>query len=399
MTYPWGRRLVASALSAFLVALLAHAANLVAFTISYLSSQTPPPALTLLVQISGLFSVTSVITVALLFLAFLFFSQRTWTVIVASAVAAFIAGGIGSLILVGGQYGSLPEGIFGFVLFYIVFAATLASTAGRYWYGLFVRYNGVGLANRKVALVRIPASNLKDGLVSHIERTEINSAKADEQWDEYVAALVRSGWSTVEVKPADKHADSVFVEDTAVVLDSVAVITLPGAESRRAEIEGAELALREQGLRLEHIEAPGTLDGGDVLIVGKTVYVGRSDRTNAEGVRQLRGIASELGFTVIAVPVAKTLHLKSAVSALPDGTVIGHPDFVPDTSVFERFLAVPEPEGASVVELSPDTVLMSAAAPKTAELIGDLGYTVVTVDISEFEKLEGCVTCLSIRIG
>jgi dimethylargininase len=135
-----------------------------------------------------------------------------------------------------------------------------------------------------------------------------------------------------------------------------------------------------------------------VLKIGTTVFVGRGGRTNADGIRQFRRIAAELGFTVVAVPVSKVLHLKSAVTALPDGTVLGYPPLVEHPELFDRFLPVPEESGCAVVELAPDTVLMASSAPRTAELLEDLGYRVVAVDISEFEKLEGCVTCLSVRI-
>jgi dimethylargininase len=154
----------------------------------------------------------------------------------------------------------------------------------------------------------------------------------------------------------------------------------------------------ELGLAVARIELPGTLDGGDVLKVGATVYVGRGGRTNAEGIRQLRAIVRTLGYDVVAVPTTKVLHLKSAVTALPDGTVIGYPPLVDDPAIFDRFLPVPEEAGAHVVVLAEDTVLMAASAPRSAALIENLGYRVVTVDIGEFEKLEGCVTCLSVRI-
>jgi dimethylargininase len=156
--------------------------------------------------------------------------------------------------------------------------------------------------------------------------------------------------------------------------------------------------VRSLKLKVTRIELPGTLDGGDVLKVGKTVYVGRGGRTNAEGVRQLRGIVAPLGYTVVAVPVTMALHLKSSVTALPDGTVIGYLPVVDQPTLFERFLAVPEIGGLGVVALSNDTVLMAASAPRSAEMIADLGYRVITVDISEFEKLEGSVTCLSVRV-
>jgi dimethylargininase len=190
----------------------------------------------------------------------------------------------------------------------------------------------------------------------------------------------------------------VFVEDTVVIFGDTAVITSPGAETRRSETAGVEDTVRELGLRVTRIELPGTLDGGDVLKVGKTVYVGRGGRTNAEGIRQLRAIVTHLGYTVVAVPVTKVLHLKSGVTALPDGTILGYPPLVDNPDMFDRFLAVPEETGVAVVVLNDDTVLMAESAPKSAALVADLGYRVVTVDISEFEKLEGCVTCLSVRI-
>ncbi|TWI52455.1 dimethylargininase [Pseudomonas duriflava] len=132
--------------------------------------------------------------------------------------------------------------------------------------------------------------------------------------------------------------------------------------------------------------------------VGDTIYVGRSARTNSEGIRQLRTLLRPLGARVIAVPVTTVLHLKTAVTALPDGTVIGYLPHVAEPGLFPHFMAVPEPSGAHVIILDDNSVLMAASAPQTRTLIESLGYRVVTVDISEFEKLEGCVTCLSIRI-
>ena len=154
----------------------------------------------------------------------------------------------------------------------------------------------------------------------------------------------------------------------------------------------------DQRYSVERIEAPGTLDGGDVLKVGETVYVGRGGRTNGEGIRQLRAILAPHGMNVIAVPITKVLHLKSAVTALPDGTIIGYEPLVDDTRVFDRFRPVPEESGAHVVDLGDGRLLMAADAPRSAELFRDLGYDPVLVDIGEFQKLEGCVTCLSVRL-
>ena len=131
---------------------------------------------------------------------------------------------------------------------------------------------------------------------------------------------------------------------------------------------------------------------------GRTVWVGVGGRSNASGIEQLRTALSGHRVEVVAVPVTKVLHLKSAVTALPDGSIIGYPPLVDDPGVWDRFLAVPEEAGAHVVLLGGTAVLMSAAAPRTAQLLEARGLDVTTVDISEFEKVEGCVTCLSVRL-
>ncbi len=197
---------------------------------------------------------------------------------------------------------------------------------------------------------------------------------------------------------ADELPDSVFVEDAVVVFGDLAVVTRPGADSRKPETASTRDAVRTLGMEIVEITAPGTLEGGDVLKVGTTVYVGRGGRTNAAGIAQLRALLVPRGWTVVAVPMTKALHLKTAVSALPDGTVIGWAPFVDEPRLLDRFLPVPEPEGAAVVVLDPTTVLISASAPRTAAFMADLGYRVVMSEVSEFEKLEGCVTCLSVRI-
>jgi dimethylargininase len=248
------------------------------------------------------------------------------------------------------------------------------------------------------ALVRRPVASLAEGQITHIERVPIDQALAVRQWEGYLEALQREGCATTVVDAAPDAPDSVFIEDAVVIFGDTAVLANAGAPSRRGEIAGADTAVRGLGLMVERIEAPGILDGGDVLKVGTTVYVGQGTRTNAEGLRQLAEIIEPLGFDVVAVPVTRALHLKSAVTALPDGTVIGYLPLVDDPARFAHFLPVPEPEGTAVVLLDATTLLMSAAAPRTAELLTGLGYRIVPVDISEFEKLEGCVTCLSVRV-
>jgi dimethylargininase len=248
------------------------------------------------------------------------------------------------------------------------------------------------------AVIRQPGPRLAEGIVTHIARHALDLDLAGRQWSAYVEALHGAGWQTIEVPAADDCPDAVFVEDTVVVVENLAVMTRPGADLRRPEIAGTEQVLTALGYRIERITTPGTLDGGDVLKVADTIYVGCGGRTNGDGIRQLRHLLEPLGAHVIGVPISKVLHLKSAVTALPDGTVIGYPPLVDEPRMFPHFLAVPEESGAHVVVLGEDRLLIAADCPASAELFTDLGYTPIAVDISEFQKLEGCVTCLSVRL-
>ena len=156
-------------------------------------------------------------------------------------------------------------------------------------------------------------------------------------------------------------------------------------------------AVRELGLDVRRIDAPGTLDGGDVLQIGQTVFVGHGGRTNAEGIEQLRLALAPMGCAVVPVQLTNVLHLKSAATALPDGTVLIWDGLI-DHELFPAVRPVPEEPGAHVVLLGGTDVMIAASAPRTATLLTDLGYTPVVLDISEFERLEGCVTCLSVLI-
>jgi len=248
------------------------------------------------------------------------------------------------------------------------------------------------------ALVRRPSSRLAEGLVTHIERQPVDVALAMRQWEAYVAALHDAGWTTVDVSPVEDCPDSVFVEDTVVMYGDRAVITRPGADERKAETAAVASLLGDLGYDVVSIEAPGTLDGGDVLKHEGTVWVGLGGRTNQSGVEQLAAFLEPYDARVVAVPLTKVLHLKSAVTALPDGTVVGYGPLVDDPTVWPSFLPVPEESGSHVVLLGDDRVLMSADAPRSQALFEQRGLDVVAVDISEFIKLEGCVTCLSVRL-
>lgn len=238
--------------------------------------------------------------------------------------------------------------------------------------------------------------------MTHIDRSPIDLVLAMRQWQNYVDAVANAGWRVIEVPSADDCPDAVFIEDPVVMYRGVAVITRPGDDARKPETIGVEPVVAELGCRIERIVAPGTMDGGDVLKVPgadrDTIYVGLGGRTNPVGLRQFAAIVEPLGARVVGVPLTKVLHLKSAATALSDGTIVGWLPGLDSTDHFERFEAVTEESGAHVVLLEPDLILMAADAPGMAASYRERGYRTIEVDIGEFIKLEGCVTCLSVRV-
>jgi dimethylargininase len=248
-----------------------------------------------------------------------------------------------------------------------------------------------------VALMRRPVPELAQGIVTHTERTPVDPVLAARQYTIYQETVASAGWRVHEVETAPGLPDSVFVEDPVVVCEDLAILARPGADTRRGEVDGVEASVRLLGLRVARIEAPGTLDGGDVLQVGSTVYVGVGGRTDADGAAQLEQLVKPLGREVVRVELGRALHLKSAVTALPDGSLIGLPELV-DADALPPVRRPPEEKGAHVLPLGGRDVLVSAAAHETVHELAAEGWRVLPVDISEFEKLEACVTCLSVLI-
>lgn len=250
-----------------------------------------------------------------------------------------------------------------------------------------------------VALTRPVSPTIDRCELTHRTRVAIDLERAVAQHRAYEAALEAAGCTVVHAPSAPELPDSVFVEDTAVVTDDVAVMARPGASSRRPEVAAvADVLGRHRPL--VWIRAPGTLDGGDVLQVDRDVFVGRSGRTNAEGVAQLRAALEPLGHTIRPVPFSGCLHLKTAVTALRGDTLLFNPEwFDPDALAGYHMLEVDprEPFAANALSAA-DAVLVAAGAPGTAERIGALGLDVVEVDISELAKAEGGVTCCSILL-
>jgi dimethylargininase len=239
---------------------------------------------------------------------------------------------------------------------------------------------------------------LAEGLITHIQRKQVDVELALRQWERYVEVLRRVGWNVIEVPPADDCPDSVFIEDTVIVRDSTALIARPGAVSRRPEVDATREIVRSLGYAIAEMREPGTLEGGDVLKIANRIYVGQGGRSDAGGADALRATFGGQGVEVFEVPVRKVLHLKSGVTALPNGTVVGYEPLVDERAAFPDFLAVPEESGAHVVVVDGKRVIMADDAPRTADLFRGMGLKPITVSISEFQKLEGCVTCLSVRL-
>lgn len=252
-------------------------------------------------------------------------------------------------------------------------------------------------APTRLALTRAVPAAIERCELTHIARDPIDHARAVDQHGAYEGALVRLGCRVERLPELPDLPDSVFVEDAAVVLDELAVIARPGAESRRAEVPSVVAALRAY-CELLFIEPPGTLDGGDVLAAGRLLYVGVSGRTNAEAARQLRILLEPRGYTVTPVPVRGCLHLKSAATLASPDTVVINPGWV-DEAFFDDFKVIHvdpgEPLGANVLRVG-DVTLCATAYPRTRARLEDHGISTEALDATEVAKAEGALTCCSL---
>ena len=253
-----------------------------------------------------------------------------------------------------------------------------------------------------IAITRDVSPTLAGCELSYLPRTALDIDIAAAQHRAYQDALSALGCRVIALPAEADLPDSVFVEDVAIVLDEVAIMTRPGAESRRAESASvANILARYRPLHA--IEAPGTLDGGDVMRIGRTLYVGQSQRSNASGIAQLRDLSGKFGYAVRAVPIAGCLHLKSAVTQLADDTLLLQPEWI-DRAAFAAALVADfriieidpdEPHAANALRVG-EGVIFPSCFPRTQQRMEKAGIHATCVDVSELQKAEGAVTCCSL---
>lgn len=252
------------------------------------------------------------------------------------------------------------------------------------------------------AYTRAVSPCLAEGELTHLPAQPIDLARAEAQHAAYERALAEAGFEVKRLASLPAAPDSVFVEDTALILGEHAVITRPGAASRAGETASTAATL-DGTFTLLHLPA-GTLDGGDVLRIGRTLYVGRSGRTSDEGIEALAFLVEPIGFAVIPVEASGCLHLKTAATfagadsrGIP--VLLYNPDWIPP-SVFADVEPVPvtEPAAANVLRAG-GRLLVSSEAPRAAEMLTGRGFDVVTLDVSELHKAEAGLTCMSLIAG
>ncbi|KMY52997.1 N(G),N(G)-dimethylarginine dimethylaminohydrolase [Bacillus sp. FJAT-27231] len=250
----------------------------------------------------------------------------------------------------------------------------------------------------KNVIVKTPGKSYVNGLTTS-DLGEPDYDKLLEQHAAYVEALKKCGVAVTHLPASEEFPDSTFVEDTAVLTPEFAVISNPGADSRNGEIKEMEPVLKEFYDKLHYIKAPGTLDGGDVLQVEDHFYVGISERTNEEGARQFKEIMESEGYKATIVPLEKFFHLKTGIAYLGNnlivaaGEFIGHPDF----AQYDQLTVSAEDEYSANCILVNDYVIIPKGYEETKRKMNEAGYKTIELEMSEFQKQDGGLSCLSLR--
>lgn len=251
-----------------------------------------------------------------------------------------------------------------------------------------------------IAITREVSGSIVNCELTHLVRTPINVERARAQHEGYCSALRALGLEIILLPEEPDLPDSVFVEDTAIVLNEVAVMTNPGADSRRPEVESVARALKKYR-QLIWITSPATLDGGDVLVVGRKIFVGQTLRSNSAAVEQLQEMLHPFGYEVHGIPVTNCLHLKSAVTQVSEDTLLINPNWV-EKSFFEgfKFIEVDPSEPCAANALAVDGILIYPSAfARTRKRLETAGMPILPVDADELAKAEGAVTCCSLIIA
>ncbi len=250
-------------------------------------------------------------------------------------------------------------------------------------------------------IVRRPCKAVCEGITSAPELGQPVYEEALKQHDKYIEALKKCGVEVTVLEADERYPDSCFVEDPALITRKCAIITNPGAESRNGEKNEIIGAIKKffPDDKIEYIKEPGTLEGGDVMMVGDTFYVGLSARTNAEGIRQLGEILNKYGMECIQVPLEKVLHLKTGVNYIENNNMLVSGEFI-DKPEFEKYnkIIIPEEEAyaANCIWMN-GTVIVPEGYPAVLKAVQDAGYETLVVDTSEFRKIDGGLSCLSLR--
>jgi len=252
----------------------------------------------------------------------------------------------------------------------------------------------------RIAITREISPRFNECEITHIERTPINLEVARVQHRAYVDTLKKLGCDVLELPAEADLPDSVFVEDAAFILPEIAVITRPGADSRKPETESIAQALSPH-TKLVAIHEPATLDGGDVLVIGKRIFVGLSTRSNNEAINQLNDLLGEYGYSVVGVQLHDCLHLKSAVTRVDDRTLLINKNWV-DTEPFADYELIEvdpsEPDAANCLPIG-NSIIYPISFPKTRKRLEAKGYGIVGVEVDELAKAEGAVTCCSLILA
>ncbi|MBQ6833369.1 MAG: N(G),N(G)-dimethylarginine dimethylaminohydrolase [Lachnospiraceae bacterium] len=253
----------------------------------------------------------------------------------------------------------------------------------------------------KNVIVRKPAKSMIDGITSAPELGKPDYELAVKQHDAYIEALKQCGVQVTELEALEEYPDACFVEDVAVLTRKCAIITNPGAPSRNGEKAYIVEAIRKfyEDEQIAYIESPGTLEGGDVMMVGDHFYVGRSARTNEEGIRQFVEILESFGLSGSEVSLEKVLHLKTGVNYLENNTFLVSGEFIEKEEFKDaNLIIIPDDEAyaANCIWVN-NKVIVPAGFPKVEKAVRDAGYEVIVTDTSEYRKLDGGLSCLSLR--